>query len=140
MTEKTSFNGIPIPPELKLAETPEVPSQAQQQASAAGSSPAEPSKSKKRKSGAKSRRTKSGAKASAQARWNRIKDKFTQRLETVDQEILKRALLGFGLAVATVLAVLVAIKLMPAALTLLALLGLALAIQIWDRLRYRPMH
>jgi hypothetical protein len=53
----------------------------------------------------------------------------------LDREQLKNVLLACGIAAAVVAAIVLLIKMTPLIVTLLAVLGLAVVIQIWDRLR-----
>jgi hypothetical protein len=74
----------------------------------------------------------------ARNKWQRIKGKLAAKLAKVDPKKLRQVLLACVIPAGTILAALLAIKLMPVAVTLLALLGLWLVIQLWDRLRFLP--
>jgi Flp pilus assembly protein TadB len=131
------FNPIPIPESLNLtSETSINPGEAP------GTGCQEANHQTRRK--AKKRTTKHGQAQAAMSedearnKWQRIKGKLAAKLAQVDPKKLRQVLLACGIAAGTVMAVLLAIKLMPVAVTLLALLGLWLVIQLWDRLRYFP--
>ena len=70
--------------------------------------------------------------------WQRMKEKLNDKLAGLDKEKLKTVLVACGIAGGVVLAIIVAVKLVPIAVLLLALLGLACVIKIWDRLRKLP--
>ena len=70
--------------------------------------------------------------------WQQMKQKFNAKLGGLDKEKLKTVLVACGIAGGVVLAIIVAVKLVPIAVLLLALLGLAAVIKIWDRLRRLP--
>jgi hypothetical protein len=57
----------------------------------------------------------------------------------MDPETLKRILTAAGVAAGIIIAILMAIKLTPVALVLLAILGLAFLLRLWDRL-HRPYY
>jgi hypothetical protein len=71
----------------------------------------------------------------AKTSWKRIKGGINSRLGHLDREQLKNVLLACGIAAALVAAIILLIKMTPLIVTLLAVLGLAVVIQIWDRLR-----
>jgi len=131
------FNPIPIPENFNLTSetgaTPgEEPGIASQQTN-------HQTRQKAKKKATK-RRPAHPAMSETQAKnkWQRIKEKLTAKMAQVDPKKLRQVLLACGVAAGTVVAVLLAIKLMPVAATLLALLGLWLLLQLWDRLRYFP--
>src|SRR5262249_14437962 len=70
--------------------------------------------------------------------WQQMKQKLKTRLGGLDKEKLKMALKACGIAAGVVLAIIAAVKMVPIAVLLLALLGLAGVIRIWDRLRRLP--
>jgi Flp pilus assembly protein TadB len=76
-------------------------------------------------------------KVSRQARtsWQRVKGGIQARLSHLDREQLKKVLLACGLAAAAVVVIITLVKLTPLIVTLLAVLGLAVVLQFWDRLR-----
>jgi Flp pilus assembly protein TadB len=131
------FNPIHIPENLNLisetAATPgEKPGAAHQEAN-------NQSRRKARKRTTKRRPAHAAmSEAEAKSKWHRIKGKLAAKMAGIDPNKLRQVLLGCGVAAGTVMAVLLAIKLMPVAVILLALLGLWLVIQLWDRLRYFP--
>ena len=69
------------------------------------------------------------------ASWKRIKGGIQARLANLDREQLRKVLLACGIAAAAVAAILILVKLMPVIIAILAVLGLGVAIQTWDRLR-----
>jgi len=70
--------------------------------------------------------------------WQQMKQKFNVKLAGLDKEKLKQVLTACGIAAGVVLAIVFAVKLVPIAALLLALLGLAGVIRVWDRLRGLP--
>ena len=70
--------------------------------------------------------------------WQQMKQKFNAKLAGLDKEKLKQVLTACGIAAGVVLAIVFAVKLVPIAALLLALLGLAGVIRVWDRLRGLP--
>lgn len=60
------------------------------------------------------------------------------KLAAIDPERLKRVLLACGIAVGAALAIAAMIKLVPLAVTILALLGVAMALEVWNRVRRFP--
>ena len=138
MTSDNPFNPITIPEGLLLAED------------AKAAQPPKPHqgtmRTKKKRRRRTGRRAKSqtapgiaSADAAAQSKWQRIKGRFTARLCSMDQETLKRILTAAGVGAGLLIAILLAIKLTPVALVLLAILGLAFLLRLWDRLR-RPYY
>jgi hypothetical protein len=67
-----------------------------------------------------------------------MKARINARLAQIDPDTLKRILTAMGVAAGVIIAILIAVKLMPIALVLLGLLGLAFLLRLWDRLRYSP--
>ena len=131
------FNPIPIPENLNLtSKTGAAPGKE------AGTGQQEANKQSGRKARRRTTRRRPAHAAVSEVgtenKWQRIKGKLAARLAQVDPKKLRQVLLACGVAAGTVVAVLLAIKLMPVAVTLLALLGLWLLIQLWDRLRYFP--
>ncbi len=70
--------------------------------------------------------------------WQQMKQKFNAKLGGLDKEKLKQVLTACGVTAGVVLAIVLAVKLVPIAALLLALLGLAGVIRVWDRLRGLP--
>ncbi len=134
MNNDPPFNPL-LPPDFGL--NPQSESVGQSHASA--SAPAHQQTKQARKTTRPRRaRSANGTGKNCWSRWDRIKGRLTAKLVTIDQERLKRVLLGCGIAVGLVAAIILAIKLLPVALTILTLLGIALALQVWDRLRRFP--
>ncbi len=124
---KEPFNPLPIPQSLKLTrENPE----------AALGSAAPQAVTPKRRS--RPRAKPNSARRKALTQWQRVKDLLAEKIDQVDSDKLRRVLLGLGVAAAVAAAVVLAVKFIPATLTLLGLLGLALALKLWDRLRRLP--
>lgn len=69
------------------------------------------------------------------ASWKRIKCGISARLANLDREQLKKVLLACGIAAAAVAAILLLVKLTPLIIALLAVLGLGVVLQMWERLR-----
>ena len=93
----------------------------------------------KRKSNRSAKQTiGSRARKKTKMSWQNMKGKINAKLGGLDREKLKTALVACGLAAGVVGAVILAVKLVPIAVVLLALVGLAVVIRIWDRLRKMP--
>lgn len=71
----------------------------------------------------------------AKTSWKRIKGGINSRLAHLDREKLKKVLLACGVAAAAVAAICILVKLTPLIIAMLAVLGLGVVIQTWDRLR-----
>ena len=69
------------------------------------------------------------------ASWKRIKGGISARLANLDRQQLKKVLLACGIAAAAVAAILLLVKLTPLIIALLAVLGLGVVLQLWERLR-----
>ncbi len=130
------FNPIPLPPEFSLSASQQA---SQQQPHNPGA------EQRAQTSGAKTTRRRRKAttpqpdvKCPSLIRWERIKGKFAARLAQIDQETLRSVLLACGVAVALIATVLLLVKMVPVAATLLGLLGVGLVIAIWDRIRRFP--
>ena len=95
-------------------------------------------KAKRKSSRSGKQATGSRTKKKCEVSWQRMKEKLNAKLGGLDKEKLKTALVACGLAAGVVAAVIAAVKLVPVAVLLLALLGLAVVIRIWDRLRRLP--
>ena len=137
MNSDTPFNPLPLPDGLLLAQetshTPPPPPSAEPSV-AQKTAP----RSKHNARGRTRTRFVGTGNASQQSRWQRIKGKFAARIAQLDPETLRSVLLACGVAVGIVAAVLLLVKMVPTALVLLALLGVALIIAIWDRIRRFP--
>jgi len=104
-----------------------------------GADPAAGAQQAKRKSTHSEKRA-SGSRTKRKCRisWPRMKEKLNAKLAGLDKEKLKTVLVACGIAAGVVVAVIAAVKLVPIAVLLLAALGLAAVIKIWDRLRRMP--
>jgi Flp pilus assembly protein TadB len=71
----------------------------------------------------------------AKTSWKRIKGGINSRLAHLDREKLRKVLLACGIAAAAVAAICILVKLTPLIIAMLAVLGLGVVIQTWDRLR-----
>lgn len=71
----------------------------------------------------------------AKTSWKRIKGGITARLAHLDREQLKKVLLACGIAAAAVAAIITLIKLTPVIVAILAVVGLGVVLQMWERLR-----
>jgi len=89
-------------------------------------------RSEKQSGGSRSRQK------SKTTKWQQMKQKLDAKLGGLDKEKLKTVLVACGIAASVVGAVILAVKMVPIAVLLLALLGLAVVIRIWDRLRRGP--
>ncbi len=67
----------------------------------------------------------------------RIKGGISSRLANLDREKLKQVLIACGVVVAAAVAICLLVKLTPLIVALLAVLGLGVVLQMWDRLRQR---
>lgn len=129
------FNPIPIPEHLNLAK---------QEQAAPGNQPGTGSRQANQQSKTRKRtRTPRQSRveltlAEVETKWQLIKARLLAKLAAIDREKLRQVLLGLGVGTAVVAAIIIAIKLMPVVTTILVLLGLGLALQLWDRLRYLP--
>jgi len=75
----------------------------------------------------------------ARTSWKWIQAGITSRLAHLDRDLLKKALLGCGLAAAAVTAILVLVKFTPLVVTLLLVLGLGALLRMWERLQTRSL-
>ena len=130
------FNPIPLPPEFHLA-APQQTAQ-QQTGNPDDQQGKQASGAKARRRSRKTRTAEPDATCPVLTRWERIKGKFAARIAQIDPETLRSVLLACGIAVGIVATVLLLVKMLPTALVLLALLGVALIIAIWDRIRRFP--
>ena len=67
----------------------------------------------------------------------RIKGGITSRLAHLDPEKLKKVLIACGVTVAAAAVICLLVKLTPLIVALLAVLGLGVVLQMWNRLRTR---
>ena len=138
MKNETPFNPVPLPESLNLSLNA---GSAQEQASQNHAEPERPPKRNAKKKSTRSKRSASAAcPADSESRWHRIKGRLAAKVALVDKEKLRAVLLACGVAAGIVAAVIIAVKLLPVAAVLLAVLGLGAALQVWDRLRYMPRH
>ena len=130
------FNPIPLPPEFHLTAPHQT---AQQQTGNPDAQPGEQTSSAKAKRRPrKPRVAETDPTCPVLTKWERIKGEFAARIAQIDPETLRSVLLACGIAVGIVATVLLLVKMLPTALVLLALLGVALVIAIWDRIRGFP--
>ena len=97
-----------------------------------------PQKRKRKATRSARRGATSGARNKLKIRWQRLKEKVNDKLDGLDKQKLKTVLAACGIAGGVVTTIIVAVKLVPIAVLLLALFGLAGVIRIWDRLRNLP--
>ena len=74
------------------------------------------------------------SRANSESKRNQFKARLAAKIAQVDKEKLHDVLLGCGVAVGIGASVVLAIKLMPLAMLILAFLGLALALRLWGLL------
>jgi hypothetical protein len=130
MNSDTPFNPIPLPEGLLLAQETNNPPPAPNPGTGAAQKKAPGRKRKPKRRGQPSPEV---LDAAAQSRWQRIKGRLNARFSQMDPETLKRILTAAGVAAGVVIAILIAIKLTPIALVLLAILGLSFVLRIWGR-------
>jgi len=139
MKDQDPFNPA-MPAEFNLL-TEGAPTEPGQQASGSSADPLGEGKAK-RKSNRSARQSAGSAgarkKKKSKISWQQMKEKLNAKLGSLDKEKLKTVLTACGIAAGVVLAVIIAVKMVPIAVLLLALLGLAGVIRIWDRLRRPP--
>ncbi len=133
MSSDTPFNPISIPEGLRFT----------QDTTAASQHPEPPpDKTQEQKTVRRKRRPKRKQRVSAvlettdvtsQSKWQRLKGQLNARLASLDAETLKRILTAAGVAAGVIIAVIVAIKLTPIGLALLAILGLAFLLRHLNR-------
>jgi hypothetical protein len=131
MNSDTPFNPLPLPEGLLLAqETSNPPPPPPNPGTTAAHKKAP---GRKRKARRRTQPAPEISEAAAQSRWQRIKGRVAARLCQMDPETLKRILTAAGVAAGVIIAILIAIKLTPIALVLLAILGLGFVLRIWGR-------
>jgi len=137
MNEKDPFNPA-IPADFKLL-TERGPTEQEPQAARPNAEPAVGAQKASRKS-TRSQKRAAGSRTKRKCRinWQQMKEKLNTKLGGLDKEKLKTVLVACGIAAGVVVAVVAAVKLVPIAVLLLALVGLAVVIRIWDRLRKMP--
>ena len=67
-----------------------------------------------------------------------LQSRLQAKLGELDRDTLKKILIGCGVAVAVVAAVILAAKFLPLGVALLALLGLGVLLRLLERLPYMP--
>ena len=134
MKNETPFNPLPLPDNLTL----ELNAGATQE-QASNPEPERPTRRKPRKKSTKTKQSSTKAsKADNASKWNRIKGRLAAKVAEMDKEKLKAVLLASGVALGIVAAAVAAIKLMPLAVLILAILGLGAALRFWERLSFLP--
>ena len=64
---------------------------------------------------------------------------LTKKLGNLKREKLKRVLISLGIAATVAALIVLMAKLAPLGMLLLLVLGVAAAMHLWDRIRYRPI-
>jgi hypothetical protein len=137
--DQPPFNPIPLPPELSLGAPEQITKQqAHVPGAEQGKKTSRPKPKRRPRRPRKSKVPQRDANCAALTRWERIKGKMVTKLAQIDRETLRSVLLACGVAVGQVATVLLLIKMVPVAATLLGLLGIGLVIAIWDRIRRFP--
>jgi hypothetical protein len=137
MKEQDPFNPA-MPAEFKLLGDTGATAPGQQAAGANTDSVTGSEKTKCKSRRSRKQAAGSRTRTKCKVRWEQMKQKLNAKLGGLDKEKLKTVLVACGIAGGVVLSVIVAVKLVPIAVLLLALLGLAAVIKIWDRLRRLP--
>ena len=133
MTEP--FNPIPVPEHLSLGFDSAAAAAHQPGPEPAG---ANPGQSTRKKAGRPNQPKPARTFEEMETKGQRIKARLAAKIAAIDREKLRQVLLACGIAATVVTAVVLMVKLMPVITTILALLGLGLALQLWDRMRYFP--
>ena len=139
MKNETPFNPLPLPENPNLR--PDAKATKQEGPPPRKDTATRQTRSKTKGRSKRSKRPQSGAsrlKKNCHAKRQALKDRLNARLQHLDKDKLKAVLLACGVAAGIVAAVIVAIKVMPMAVLILGILGLGLALQFLDRLRYLP--
>ena len=138
MQDQDPFNPA-VPADFKLLPASGATEPGQQPPGSNAADPLAGAHKAKRKSNRSEKRS-TGSRTNKKSKicWQHLKGKLTAKLDGLDREKLKQVLAACGIAGGVVLAVIAAVKLVPIAVLLLALLGLAVVIKIWDRLRRPP--
>ncbi len=139
MKNETPSNPLPLPESLNLK--PDAGATKQEGPSPGKDTATRQTRSQTKGSSNRRKRPRSGAsrmKKNCHMKWQELKGRLNARLQHLDKDKLKAVLLACGVAAGIVAAFLIAIKLLPVAVLILAILGLGLALQVWDRLRYLP--
>ncbi|MGH7973293.1 MAG: hypothetical protein ACREIC_31630, partial [Limisphaerales bacterium] len=118
MNNDPPFNPIPLPANLNLDPQPEAAGP-QGQPGTGTSVHQENTQARRTARPRRARSANGGRKNNGWPRWERIKGRLLARMILIDQEKLKRVLLACGITAGVVLLVILAVKLMPVALTIL---------------------
>lgn len=133
MTTDIPFNPITIPDGLLLSEETS-PAQPPAPAPGAAQTKKPPRRRSRRKSKGPATPCIETADTTSWSSWQRIKGHLNARMAQMDPGTLKRILTAAGVSAGVILAIMIAIKLTPIGLALLAILGLAFVLRLWDRL------
>src|ERR1043165_9746281 len=140
MKDQGAFNPA-LPAEFKML-TEKVATIEPEQQPTGSNTPINGARKGKRKTQRSEKRSDGAAgspkKKKSKLNWQRLKGKVHGKLAGLDREKLKHVLTACGIAAGVVLAIVLAIKMVPIAALLLALLGLAGVVRVWDRLRGLP--
>ena len=133
MNEQNPFNPA-VPTDFKLLTEAGATEQPQQPpgTTADNATGAHKANRKSKRSGTGKRVAGSRSKKKCRITWRQMRKKLDAKLGGLDKEKLKTVLVACGIAGGVVLTIIVAVKLVPLAVLLLALLGLAGVIRIWD--------
>jgi hypothetical protein len=132
------FNPVPIPADLKLAQEAAANGQPAKALGVVAPINAKTMAGIKAKRPKRTRSTVLRLNKDCQTNWVKLKGKINARLGQLDRAKLKKLLKACGVGAAVVLAVMIAPKVAPIAVLLLALLGLGVLIRLWNRLRRLP--
>lgn len=135
MKDKQPFNPLRLPADLRLEEAATTPQPNGQPA-------AKPSAGRQARTKTKGKSTRPRQPRPGNPRmnkkvkmsWEQLKSRLQNRLGQIDKAKLKRVLLACGIAAAIVAAVILAIKLAPVSVLLLAMLGLTALFRLWGTL------
>ena len=136
MKKKTPSNPLPMAESLNLSLNAGT---AQPQPAQNSAQPKRPPKRKGRRKSARSIRS-SGASSrnDSESRWQRIKGRFAAKIGQKEPDELREVLLGLGVAAGVAAAVVIVVKTLPLTVTVLAILGLALTLKLWQQIRFLP--
>jgi hypothetical protein len=135
MTDDPPFNPLPLPDDLLLKMKTDSDPTPQNDP---GIGHAKQAPARKRKAKRRNKANSETPNFVRNGRWQRIKDRLHARLSCMEPETLRRILTAAGVAAGVILAILIAIKLTPVALVLLAILGLGFLLRLWNWLRFQP--
>jgi Flp pilus assembly protein TadB len=136
MKKKTPSNPLPPAESLNLSLNAGTVQPPPSQNSA---QPKRPPKRKGRRKSARSIRS-SGAssRADSESRWQRIKGRLAAKIGQIEPDELRETLLGLAVTAGVAAAVVIVVKTLPLAVTVLAILGLALTLKLWQQIRFLP--